>query len=83
MTIRVDRGLRTRLRTAAARRSLSSSAAMRLALDSWLRCEETATRAEPFEQLADLLGCFAGPRELSLGVENDPLRARSRARSKA
>jgi hypothetical protein len=64
MTIRLDSTLRVRLRIAASRRALTPSAALRLALDSWLAAEDARSGARPYEALADLLGCVEGPRDL-------------------
>ncbi len=60
MTVRLDSAMRVRLRAAAARRGLTSSAAMRLALEAWLAAEEARSEARPYEELADLLGCADG-----------------------
>jgi hypothetical protein len=62
MTIRLDSTVRTRLRTAAKRRSLTPSAAVRLAVDAWLAAEDARSRTRPYEELADLLGCIESPR---------------------
>lgn len=56
MTIRLDTAVRSRLRAVAARRGLSPSAALRLALDAWLAAEDTRAERRPYEELADLLG---------------------------
>lgn len=56
MAIRVDRGLRSRLRAAARRRGLSPSAATRVALEEWLAAEEASGEARPYEAIADLVG---------------------------
>jgi hypothetical protein len=60
MTIRIDRAFRRRLQAAAKRRSVTPSAATRVALESWLRAEERQAQARPFEALADLIGCVRG-----------------------
>ncbi len=65
MTIRLDRELRTRLRAAAGRRAFTPSAAVRQALEVWLRAEEEGEQAQPFDAIADLVGCFKGPTDLS------------------
>ncbi len=56
MTIRLDSSARARLRAAARRGGLTSSAAVRLAIDGWLASEDARALARPYEQLADLLG---------------------------
>jgi hypothetical protein len=62
MTIRLDSTMRARLRTAARRRALTPSAAVRLAVDAWLVAEDARSGTRPYEELADLLGCVEGPR---------------------
>jgi hypothetical protein len=57
MTIRLDARLRSRLRLVARGRSLTPSAAVRLALESWLADEDARADARPYDQLADLIGC--------------------------
>ncbi len=60
MTVRLDRALRSRLQVAAKRRSLSASAAARMALEGWLETEEEWASSRPYEQMADLVGCARG-----------------------
>ncbi len=60
MTIRLDRAFRLRLQAAARRRSVTPSAAARVALEGWLRTEERQAEARPFDALADLIGCVRG-----------------------
>ncbi len=56
MTLRLERSIRSRLEVVAKRRRLSASAAARLALEEWLRAEERASDARPYDQIADLIG---------------------------
>jgi hypothetical protein len=60
MTIRVDRAFRRRLQAAARRRSVTPSAATRMALEGWVAAEERQAQARPFEALADLIGSVHG-----------------------
>jgi predicted transcriptional regulator len=62
MTIRLDAALRSRLRAVAARRSLTPSAAVRLAVESWLAAEDARADSQPYERLADLIGRVATTR---------------------
>lgn len=60
MTIRLDRAFRLRLQAAARRRSVTPSAAARVALEGWLQTEEGEARARPFAALVDLIGSVRG-----------------------
>lgn len=56
ITIRLDSAVRSRLWSQAARRGVSPSAAVRLAIDAWLVAEEARADLRPYDALADLLG---------------------------
>jgi len=60
MTIRLERAFRSRLQAVAKRRSLTPSAAARLALEGWLQTEERAASCRPYEEMADLVGSVHG-----------------------
>jgi predicted transcriptional regulator len=60
MTIRLDRSFRLRLQAAAKRRSVTPSAAARVALEGWLAADEQQARSRPFDALADLIGSVRG-----------------------
>jgi predicted transcriptional regulator len=63
MTLRLDGALRSRLDLAAERRSLTASAAARVALEAWVEVEEREAGARPFDAIADLIGSVRrGPR---------------------
>lgn len=84
MTIRLDSTLRVRLRIAARRRALTPSAALRLALDAWLAAEDVRSGTRPYEELADLLGCVEGPRDLPpIGRKRSAAKARRARRGGA
>lgn len=65
MTVRLDRELRRRLGVASRRNALTLSAAVRQALEAWIEREQDRARAAPYEAMADLVGCVAGPTDLS------------------
>jgi hypothetical protein len=60
MTIRLERAFRSRLQVVAERRSLTPSAAARLALEGWLDSEERSASGRPYEEIADLVGSVHG-----------------------
>lgn len=63
--LRIDAQIRARVARAAKRRGLSSSEAMREAIEAWVKQEEAALT--PFERIEDLIGSFDGPGGLSTG----------------
>jgi hypothetical protein len=85
MTLRLDRVFRSRLRVAAQRRSVTPSAAARLALEAWLQSEERAADTRPFDQLADLLGSVRGAdrRRSTRGRESTPVKRKRRVSRRA
>jgi len=60
VTIRLEKTFRTRLQHAARRRRVTPSAAARLAIEDWLRSEEEAAAARPYDQVVDLVGSVRG-----------------------
>ena len=67
MTLRLDRGLRARLRAVAKRDDVTPSMVLRRALETWLRSDQAASQARPYQQIADLVGCVSGPAGSSAG----------------
>ncbi len=56
MTVRLEPRLRRELEAAARRRGLTSSAAVRLAIEAWLASQAAEVEARPYERIRDLVG---------------------------
>ena len=67
ISFKVPETLEAELSAAASRRGVSKSALVREAIQSYLLFEETAERPESaLSQVADLVGAFSGPADLSV-----------------
>ena len=58
MTLRLDKGTRTRISRIARRKRVTASAVIREAINAWVGHEEAA--GSPFEAVADLIGIVHG-----------------------
>jgi hypothetical protein len=65
LSLKLPEAMAARLAAVAKNRSQSKSAVVRAILDEGLRASEPAAEGSCLELTADLVGCVAGPRDLS------------------
>jgi hypothetical protein len=65
LSLKLPEAVATRLAAFARKRSQSKSAVVRAILDKCLTDDESAVEGSCLEAAADLVGCLAGPRDLS------------------
>jgi ferric-dicitrate binding protein FerR (iron transport regulator) len=65
MAVRIDKTTRARVARVARRRGQPTSEAIRQAIESWV--EQQEAELTPYERVADIIGSFEGPGDLSAG----------------
>ena len=66
MSLKISDALAVRLAEAASQRGMSKSALVREAIRAFLRADETAGSGPILSPVADLVGAFPGPADLSV-----------------